>query len=222
MKILVSCEESQAVTKELRKLGIKNKLVLDAGCGTGFFSNILNNMNAKVVGLDIITKNAISAKQNIPRILSVGGDISVLPFKDDIFDLILCTEVLEHASDDVRALNEFFRTLKKKGTLILTVPNNDYKKSSLESFLFSVFYELTNLIYINKEHEELHRNFYSVHELTGKIKKSGFKIISYFTIGKFFGVSINTIVMIFERIDRILRFKENLEMHLAESIKLEV
>jgi len=52
----------------------------------------------------------------------VKADICDLPFKDDTFDLILCNHVLEHITDDLKAMEELYRVLKKRGTLIAQVP----------------------------------------------------------------------------------------------------
>ncbi len=45
-----------------------------------------------------------------------------LPFDDNSFDLIICNHVLEHVIDDITAMSELYRVLKKKGTAILQVP----------------------------------------------------------------------------------------------------
>lgn len=49
-------------------------------------------------------------------------DITSIPEPDASFDAILCTEVLEHVHDPLKALDEFARLLKPNGKLILTVP----------------------------------------------------------------------------------------------------
>jgi len=54
-------------------------------------------------------------------------DITNIPFKNEVFDFILCSHVLEHVENDKKALNEFCRILKKNGNLIITVPIFDKK-----------------------------------------------------------------------------------------------
>ena len=49
-------------------------------------------------------------------------DIIAIPEPDASFDVILCTEVLEHVPDPTKVLDEFSRLLKRGGKLILTVP----------------------------------------------------------------------------------------------------
>ena len=59
---------------------------------------------------------ALSAK------IDVVSDIAAIPQPDASFDAILCTEVLEHVPDPVKALEEFARLLKPGGQLIVTAP----------------------------------------------------------------------------------------------------
>ena len=54
--------------------------------------------------------------------IDIVCDITAIPEADETFDAILCAEVFEHIPDPLRALGEFHRLLKPKGTLILTTP----------------------------------------------------------------------------------------------------
>ena len=54
--------------------------------------------------------------------IDIVGDIVDISEDDESFDIILCTEVLEHLPDPIKALEEFQRLLKKDGILILTAP----------------------------------------------------------------------------------------------------
>lgn len=49
-------------------------------------------------------------------------DITAIPEADASFDAVLCSEVLEHLPDPIKAIDEFARLLKPKGKLILTAP----------------------------------------------------------------------------------------------------
>lgn len=55
-------------------------------------------------------------------IADVKADICDLPFEDSSYDLIFCNHVLEHIPDDLQAMKELYRVLKKGGTLIAQVP----------------------------------------------------------------------------------------------------
>jgi SAM-dependent methyltransferase len=54
--------------------------------------------------------------------LDIVSDICAIPEPDGSFDAILCTEVLEHIPDPVKAVVEFSRLLRPGGKLILTLP----------------------------------------------------------------------------------------------------
>lgn len=49
-------------------------------------------------------------------------DVTDLPFEDDRFDMVICNHVLEHVKEDVEAMKEIRRVMKKQGKAILQVP----------------------------------------------------------------------------------------------------
>lgn len=111
----------QAAVKDL-----KADSILDVGCGEGFTLNRLkeNGIGKKLKGLEY-SKNAIKLGRKIyPDIKIIQGSIYKLPYKNNSFDLVLCTEVLEHLEDPKKALKELARVSKKY--LLLSVPNEPY------------------------------------------------------------------------------------------------
>jgi len=52
----------------------------------------------------------------------VKMDITDIQYPDESFDVIYCSHVLEHVPDDRKAMQEFFRVLKKDGWAVLLVP----------------------------------------------------------------------------------------------------
>lgn len=61
------------------------------------------------------------------------GDICALPFADSSFDVILCNHVLEHVSDDEKAMSELFRVLRPDGWGIIQVPLNTESSVTVEN-----------------------------------------------------------------------------------------
>jgi SAM-dependent methyltransferase len=57
-----------------------------------------------------------------------------LPQADNTFDIVLCNHVLEHISEDTRAMSEIFRVLKPGGTAILQVPISQKLEKTYEDF----------------------------------------------------------------------------------------
>ena len=97
--------------------------VLDLGCGAGAFLAALRDAGAQPVGVDIAEAALERARTNVPgadvRLLEDG----VIPAGHGEFDLVWCSEVLEHIPDVAEALYEVRRVLKPGGRLLLTVPN---------------------------------------------------------------------------------------------------
>jgi predicted SAM-dependent methyltransferase len=67
----------------------------------------------------------------------VRMDITDILYPDETFDIILCNHVLEHVTDDIKAMREFFRVLKKDGWAILLVPIADMDKTYEDSSIVS-------------------------------------------------------------------------------------
>jgi len=66
--------------------------------------------------------------------VKVKMDIMNIPYEDETFDIIYCSHVLEHISDDRKAMREFYRVLKKDGWAVLNVPiirDKTYEDSSI-------------------------------------------------------------------------------------------
>ncbi|MGA2297328.1 MAG: methyltransferase domain-containing protein [FCB group bacterium] len=59
-------------------------------------------------------------------------DITNIPLPDESFDCILCSHVLEHIEDDVKAMKELFRVLKQDGWVIFQVPVDNKLDATIE------------------------------------------------------------------------------------------
>ena len=100
--------------------------ILDVGCGEGFTLNRLkeNGIGKELEGLEYL-KDAIElGKKTYPAIKITQGTIYELPYMDNSFDLVLCTEVLEHLDEPEKALKELVRVSKKY--LVISVPNEPF------------------------------------------------------------------------------------------------
>jgi len=65
-------------------------------------------------------------------IADVKADICNLPFKDNTFDVIFCNHVLEHITDDTKAMQELFRVMKKGGFGIFQIPQDLSRETTFE------------------------------------------------------------------------------------------
>lgn len=112
--------------------------ILDLGCGEGrhvIAACALDGVDA--IGVDLSLDDLSTARQRmsefaqeLPKTLSdspplfalLAGDALRLPFPDDCFDAVICSEVLEHIPDYRSALREIHRVVKPGGRLCASVP----------------------------------------------------------------------------------------------------
>lgn len=92
------------------------KSFLDVGCAEGFYLKFMARIEGSRghrVGLDIAKNYLLKAKKEACEALWVLGDAQELPFRNNSFDLVLCTEVLEHLSNPKKAFVEAARVARK-------------------------------------------------------------------------------------------------------------
>lgn len=109
----------RAVRTLIRQYGARTPM-LDAGCGTGLN---LASMPAGSVGIDLNPRNLELVRRRLPHQVAVEGDIEDMPFEDESFGTVVCTEVLEHVPYPEKALSEIGRVLRPGGVLIGSVPS---------------------------------------------------------------------------------------------------
>jgi len=109
----------QEIDKRIIELGkvTKNKKVLDLGCGTNKYKKYFMQKN-KFIGIDVKTSGR-EINQKTPDVFYDGKK---LPLNDGNFDLIICTEVLEHVENFELVVSEIFRSLKRNGSAVITMP----------------------------------------------------------------------------------------------------
>jgi ubiquinone/menaquinone biosynthesis C-methylase UbiE len=98
-----------------------NSKILDIGCGSGYLLWKLYKEGCNYYGIDMSCASLDLAKEYVKADLKVA-DAHNLPFQDGYFDLIICTDVLEHFADDNRAVLEISRVLRKGGTAFFYTP----------------------------------------------------------------------------------------------------
>ena len=86
------------------------------------FHKIFKNCNN--ISYDTIDLNSPLAE--------IKADICDLPIENDTYDYILCNHVLEHIDDDIKAMRELYRVLKKGGIGIFQIPIDVERKNTFE------------------------------------------------------------------------------------------
>jgi SAM-dependent methyltransferase len=107
-----------------------NAMVVDAGCGDGRLLRV--RPDAAYVGFDFVERlTQRAARYSGCRCFGVA-DIGALPLRDAVADVLTCFEVLEHLEAVEEVVVEFARVLRRGGTLIVSVPNDEGLKHRLK------------------------------------------------------------------------------------------
>ena len=123
------------LTADLIRLQIsEGDALLDLGAGFGRHAFAALRRGASVVALDAGVDEVKSVRGMFNAMTEVGevpansvaevvrGDVLELPFENKSFDVLICSEVMEHISDDERAMGELARVVKPGGRVAVTVP----------------------------------------------------------------------------------------------------
>ena len=137
------------------------KMILDAGCGVGAFSEPLVKGNT-VYGVDFSEKSlAFAAKRGL---VTQTGDLAALPFPDGQFDLVFCIGVIQLMADCRPVLKELARVTKPGGTLLVQTLHSG-----------SIQRKLLGLVEKEKKFDKL----YSMAELEDPFVQDGFADIEF-------------------------------------------
>jgi len=140
---------------------------LDLGCGDGRLTRELDA--AEIVGADVSEVALDRAARRVPGAHRV--DLipdAPLPLEDASFDLVLCSETIEHVRDVQLLLSEVRRVLRPGGTLALTTPAHG-RRTTLRALLTGfgrVFPPLSP-----------HLRFFTLRSLTGLLADMGFEVV---------------------------------------------
>lgn len=137
--------------------------IFDAGCGTGALLSDLKRRGYQCFGGDISLDSLRFCRKRGLKNIQLLNFEEELPFRNNTFDAITCLDVLEHVERDGFLLLEFYRILRPKGRMYLTVP--------AYNFLMSYW-----------DHMVGHKRRYFRKDLVNLLENSGFRICrsSYF------------------------------------------
>lgn len=148
------------VNKYIASLGdLTGKKVLDCPAGDGRTSYQFKKAGASVTSADLFPEFFKLNSQKCDQVDLTHG----LPYDDESFDIAICQEGIEHLSDQMFALQEFSRVLKKDGKLIVTTPSMSHLRAKLSHFLCESDYykrsapsELDSVWFSDKNKDQLY------------------------------------------------------------------
>jgi SAM-dependent methyltransferase len=163
------------IRKALRSIEKQNTApmsVLDAGSGFGQYDYYMasRHKNWQIKGVDVKPEqiadcNAFFSKAGLTNAHFAEADLTTFN-EPEQYDLILCVDVMEHIEEDEKVLHNFYRSLKKGGTLLISTPSDqggsdvhhhDHEEGGEHSFI-----------------DEHVRDGYGIEEIKEKMKRAGF------------------------------------------------
>jgi len=140
------------IARDMGSLGsAPGATVADIGCGAKPYRQYFSG-SARYFGIDLPVERSAN---KLEKRADVYADLVRLPIADESFDVVLCTQVLEHVPEPVRVLAEAHRILRTGGMAVLTVP------------------------FLAAEHEEPHDYLrFTSYGITELMKRCGFEAVS--------------------------------------------
>ena len=188
----------QLISEEISK----RDRILDLGCAEGPYAHIFTD-EIESYGFDGCSKRLLLNENNALNkgynALIIGNGLK-LPFADASFDIVICTEVIEHVTETRQLITEINRVLKKGGKLIVSTPNlvslgnrigmvfGKGLNFNTFGFLRNGFYPLTpwregeitgkqcSFMSIRYPEQPLHVRFFTFESLMKFLNKCGFKV----------------------------------------------
>lgn len=146
---------AEKINQLANSFSLSNKEIVDAGCGTGYYSNFLKTTNNRIYGFDISKYAIDKAKKTYKNNDYFVSSTSALPIPDNSVDILLTVFAPTF-------IKEFYRILKSDGIFILVVPSKEH------------LYELKESLYDNPYLNE-EKDFSTLNETFNLIKKENLK-----------------------------------------------
>jgi len=158
--------------------------ILDLGCAQGILSYYLKKRGGMWVHADQDESNVKTSRELLhDRLIQVGSQY--LPFKTQIFDMVISLDYLEHLDNDQLCLQEIHRILKKQGQLVIATPHTG---------LFYVLHKVKPFLGLKLESYGHKREGYNYKTLINMLENEGFQIMRYKTFSRFFSEFLELIL----------------------------
>ena len=152
---------------------VKDKSILDIGCGYGWFENFCVEHGCKnILGIDITEEDLKTIRSHVSHsnlVTKIGSAIDI-PAENESLDTVVAWEVIEHIplNTEEKMFSEVSRVLKKNGTFYLSTPYHNFISNVLDPAWWLIG----------------HRH-YTLKQLENFSTKYGFKVDDYWILGDF-------------------------------------
>jgi len=127
----------------MKKLQLKPRTILDVGCGPMFISSLLVvNSTSEYIGVDIMHTNRLKKYRKAMKYIGlktvevVRASAEQLPFRDNVFDLSLCLDLLEHLRKPKECTAEIYRVARNGSLVGISLPlENLFQRLSRIGFI---------------------------------------------------------------------------------------
>ena len=137
--------------------------ILDIGTADGLMLRNLKDTFPKTTCVGIEYARDLMACCESKTIHLIQGNALVLPIKDDTFDVVVATAIIEHVSEPIQLIREAFRVLRKNGILIITTPHPFWEGIAT---------------YIGHLKKEEHHELITLRKLISLFNTAGFEIVN--------------------------------------------
>jgi ubiquinone/menaquinone biosynthesis C-methylase UbiE len=153
--------------------------VLEVAPGPGYFSIELAKMgDFTITGMDISADFVKICKTNAERegvtVSFLQGNVSAMPFENDIFDLIFCSAAFKNFKEPVSALREMHRVLKPGGIALILDMNHDASGEALRHEAEKISKSGFERMFMKNTFKMLCKGAYTKNELEAMIQQTPF------------------------------------------------
>jgi ubiquinone/menaquinone biosynthesis C-methylase UbiE len=171
--------EMRVYANEAKKHLTDNANVLEVAPGPGYFSIELAKMgNFNITGMDIsddfVKICQANAKRENVSARFLQGNVSKMPFEDNMFNFIFCSAAFKNFREPVTALGEMYRVLKNNGIALIVDMNHDVSKETLNEAAAQYSKPGFERWFMKTTFKGLCKGAYSKAELENMIKQTAF------------------------------------------------
>lgn len=168
--------------------------ILDVGCGTGEMITLpIAEAGHDITGIDI-DLNSINRARNMNIFKNATFLCENLEgfIPTEKYDVIICSEVLEHLENPQKVLSSIRKLMKKDGIMIITIPNG-FGPFEIEKFIFDKTGLIRGLLWVMKRVKNAISSIFGIMQKPDKKKEKGVHMtenvecehIQFFTMRKF-------------------------------------